>query len=61
MIAASSKWSCEIPLSELFGYTTTLRGMSQGRASATMEFLEYRPMPAGLMKELVEGGAKGKK
>ncbi len=53
--------TCEIPLSELFGYTTTLRGMSQGRASATMEFLEYRPMPSNLMKELVEGGAKGKK
>jgi elongation factor G len=52
----------EIPLSELFGYTTALRGMSQGRASATMEFLEYRPMPAGLMKEMTEekGGAKKK-
>ncbi len=52
----------EIPLSELFGYTTALRGMSQGRASATMEFLEYRPMPAGLMKEMTEekGGTKKK-
>ncbi|XVJ58903.1 MAG: elongation factor G [Tepidisphaera sp.] len=52
--------TAEIPLSELFGYTTAIRGMSQGRASATMEFLEYRPMPAGLMKEVVEGG-KGEK
>ncbi|HYF14913.1 MAG TPA: elongation factor G [Phycisphaerales bacterium] len=53
----------EIPLSELFGYTTSLRGMSQGRASATMEFLEYRPMPASLQRELVESqqGGKGKK
>lgn len=50
----------EIPLSELFGYTTAIRGMSQGRASASMEFLEYRQMPAGLMKEIVEGG-KGEK
>jgi elongation factor G len=53
----------EIPLSELFGYTTSIRGMSQGRASATMEFLEYRAMPSGIMKEVVEAqqGAKGKK
>jgi elongation factor G len=55
--------TAEIPLSELFGYTTAIRGMSQGRASASMEFLEYRQMPAGLMKEVVEGGKgeKGKK
>jgi elongation factor G len=56
--------SAEIPLSELFGYTTALRGMSQGRASATMEFLEYRPMPAGMLKELLDekaGGKGGKK
>ncbi len=50
----------EIPLEELFGYTTSLRGMSQGRASNTMEFLEYRPMPANLVKAIKEGEA-GKK
>lgn len=50
----------EIPLSELFGYTTAIRGMSQGRASATMEFLEYRPMPAGMMKEMLEEKTGGK-
>ena len=55
--------TAEIPLSELFGYTTAIRGMSQGRASASMEFLEYRQMPANLQKELAEGkaGEKGKK
>jgi elongation factor G len=55
--------TAEIPLSELFGYTTSIRGMSQGRASASMEFLEYRPMPANLQKEIAEGkaGEKGKK
>jgi elongation factor G len=56
--------TCEVPLSEMFGYTTSLRGMSQGRASSTMEFLEYRPMPAGIMKEILEeqqGGKAGKK
>jgi elongation factor G len=53
--------SCEIPLSELFGYTTSLRGMSQGRASATMEFLEYRAMPKNLQEQVVEAAAGGKK
>jgi elongation factor G len=55
--------TAEIPLSELFGYTTSLRGMSQGRASATMEFLEYRQMPGGLMRAMLEeeAGAKGGK
>ena len=52
--------TCEIPLSELFGYTTSLRSMSQGRASATMEFLEYREMPKSLMAEVLEGQAGGK-
>jgi elongation factor G len=52
--------SAEIPLSELFGYTTSLRGMSQGRASATMEFLEYRAMPAALQREMLEEKAGGK-
>ena len=45
--------TAEVPLSEMFGYTTSLRGMSQGRASNTMEFLEYRVMPANLMKEVL--------
>jgi elongation factor G len=53
--------SCEVPLSEMFGYTTSLRGMSQGRASSTMEFLEYRPMPSSMMKEILEAqSGKGK-
>jgi elongation factor G len=51
--------TAEIPLSELFGYTTSLRGMSQGRASNTMEFLEYRQMPASMVKAVIEGKANG--
>ncbi|MEO0716222.1 MAG: elongation factor G, partial [Planctomycetota bacterium] len=49
--------SSEIPLSELFGYTTTIRGLSQGRAANSMEFLEYRPMPGNLQKEVLAGAA----
>ena len=50
--------TCEVPLSEMFGYTTSLRGMSQGRASNTMEFLEYRPMPRNLVDAIKEGEQK---
>ncbi|MDX2016344.1 MAG: elongation factor G [Planctomycetota bacterium] len=50
----------EIPLSELFGYTTSLRGMSQGRASASMEFLEYRAIPRAIQEQIMkeQQGAK---
>jgi elongation factor G len=48
--------TAEVPLSEMFGYTTTLRSMSQGRATSSMEPLEYRPMPPNLVKEVVEAG-----
>ncbi len=47
----------EVPLSEMFGYTTTLRGLSQGRASSVMEFEKYAPMPMNLQKEVIEAGA----
>ncbi|SER23399.1 elongation factor G [Solimonas aquatica] len=36
----------EVPLSEMFGYSTTLRSMSQGRATYTMEFKKYQEAPA---------------
>lgn len=48
--------TAEVPLSELFGYTTVLRGLSQGRAANSMEFHEYRPMPANLQKEVIATG-----
>ena len=53
--------TCEVPLSEMFGYTTSLRGMSQGRASSTMEFLEYRQMPKSMMDAVLAEQAGGKK
>ncbi|MOA62983.1 Elongation factor G [compost metagenome] len=36
----------EVPLSEMFGYATQLRSMSQGRATYTMEFKRYAEAPA---------------
>jgi len=43
----------EVPLAELFGYTTTLRSMTQGRASSSMEPHTYRIMPDRLKDEVL--------
>lgn len=44
----------KVPLSELFGYTTTLRSMTEGRANATMEFSNYAPVPKAVMEAIVK-------
>jgi elongation factor G len=44
----------EVPLSEMFGYTTELRSMSTGRAASAMEPLRYAPVPGGVQKEILE-------
>jgi elongation factor G len=41
-----------VPLANMFGYATALRSMSQGRASYTMEFDHYAPVPQNLAEEL---------
>jgi elongation factor G len=43
----------EVPLSEMFGYTTDLRSMTQGRATHTMQFLNYEKVPKQLGKDIV--------
>jgi elongation factor G len=42
-----------VPLSNMFGYTTELRSMTQGRATSSMEFDHYEPLPDALAKEIV--------
>src|SRR4051812_15809251 len=44
----------EVPLSEMFGYTTELRSMSTGRASSVMEPLKYAQVPSGVQKQILE-------
>jgi elongation factor G len=44
----------EVPLSEMFGYTTELRSMSTGRASSVMEPLKYAQVPQGVQREILE-------
>ena len=46
--------NAKVPLSEMFGYTTALRSMTEGRASSTMEFDHYEIVPANVAKEIVE-------
>jgi elongation factor G len=48
-----------VPLSEMFGYATQVRSMSQGRASYTMQFLAYEPAPKNVAEEVIakSGGA----
>ncbi|HEI8865006.1 TPA: elongation factor G [Serratia odorifera] len=43
----------KVPLSEMFGYSTTLRSMSQGRATYTMEFSHYAEAPRNVAEEIV--------
>jgi elongation factor G len=44
-----------IPLAETFGYTTSLRSMTQGRATHTLEFKYYDPVPQGLHQSIIKG------
>ncbi|MEM9082630.1 MAG: elongation factor G, partial [Planctomycetota bacterium] len=46
--------TAEVPLSEMFGYTTTLRGLTQGRGTSSMEPLEYRPLPPNMVEEVTK-------
>ncbi|MET4678347.1 MULTISPECIES: elongation factor G [unclassified Luteibacter] len=43
-----------IPLGEMFGYATTIRSLSQGRATFTMEFDHYEPAPSNIAEEVMK-------
>jgi len=47
--------NAQIPLSEMFGYATELRSMTQGRGSSTMEFDHYEPAPNNVAQQIIEG------
>lgn len=44
----------EVPLSEMFGYATDVRSLSQGRATYTMEFVRYAETPANIAEEIIK-------
>jgi len=51
--------SALVPLSEMFGYATDLRSMSQGRADFTMQFDRYEEVPASIASEITEQSGSG--
>lgn len=46
--------TAEVPLSEMFGYSNDLRGMTQGKGSFSMEFLKYSKIPSRFQEEIVK-------
>ncbi|KKQ74024.1 MAG: Elongation factor G [Berkelbacteria bacterium GW2011_GWB1_38_5] len=50
--------SAMVPLAEMFGYSTSLRSLTQGRASYTMEFDHYAEVPSHIAQKLIEGKTK---
>ncbi len=49
---------CEVPLSEMFGYSTSLRSLTQGRATYVMEFDHYAEAPRNVADAIIEEKAK---
>jgi len=58
MVGGGKAIKAEVPLSEMFGYSTTLRSMSQGRATYTMEFKHYSEAPRNVAEAIVSARAK---
>ncbi|HUA88082.1 MAG TPA: elongation factor G [Steroidobacteraceae bacterium] len=46
--------TAEVPLAEMFQYATTVRSMSQGRATFTMEFSKYMEVPAAIAEDIIK-------
>ena len=51
----------QIPLAEMFGYSTVLRSLTQGKAQFTMEFSAYKQVPKGIAEKLLEKALEDKK
>jgi elongation factor G len=51
----------EVPLAEMFGYSTNLRSLTQGKAEFTMEFATYKQVPKSVSEELIQAYQKEKK
>jgi len=47
-----------VPLAEMFGYSTDVRSLSKGRASYSMEPANYEPVPAQILKQVVETSSR---
>ncbi len=47
--------NAHVPLSEMFGYVTSLRSLTKGRGTSTMEFDFYEKVPENIAQEIIEG------
>jgi elongation factor G len=47
-----------VPLASMFGYTSDLRSMSQGRAASSMELAQYEEVPPNIAQEIIEKRSK---
>ncbi len=56
-IPAGKVIRAEVPLSEMFGYATSVRSMSQGRATYSMEFIRYGEAPANIAQEIMKSNS----
>jgi len=57
----NSMVEAEVPLSEMFGYSTTLRSSTQGKAEFTMEFAKFAKVPQSISEELIKKAEEEKK
>jgi elongation factor G len=59
--AGFTRVESEVPLSEMFGYSTVLRSNTQGKAEFSMEFSRYDKVPNNVAKELIEAYQESRK
>jgi elongation factor G len=57
----SSIIEAQVPLAEMFGYTTVLRSLTQGKAQFTMEFFAYKQVPQSITEEIMKKNEKASK
>jgi elongation factor G len=53
MRAGAQVITAKVPLKEMFGYSTDLRSATQGRATYTMQFSHYDPVPQAISEEII--------
>jgi elongation factor G len=58
MVGGGKAIKAEVPLSEMFGYSTTLRSLTQGRATYTMEFKHYSEAPKNVAEAIITSRSK---
>jgi elongation factor G len=59
--AESQVVAADVPLAEMFGYSTALRSQTQGRAVYSMQFDHYEEVPKNVAEEIISKAGNGKK